>query len=54
MGNILIGIEIVRVGGVIAVIVFYLDMKRKLRNKNEKERNAKSVGTMDELKSGKG
>lgn len=51
MGNILICIEIIWVGGVIAVIVFYFVIKRNLRKKKENDLTAKTImGTMKELK----
>ena len=54
MGNILIAIEILWVGGVIAVIVFYLVMKRKLRKRKQREQTVKAaMEAAEELKSGK-
>jgi len=53
MGNILVGIEIIWVGGVIAVIVFYFIIKRKFRNKKDNELIAKAAAEpVEELKSG--
>ena len=50
MGNILIGIEIFWVGGVIAIFAFYFVMKRKLHKKRERELAEKVA--VEELKEG--
>ena len=54
MGSILIAIEIIWVGGVIAVIAFYFIMKRKLRKKKEeKQAPDTATKTTEDIKSSK-
>ena len=54
MGSILIVIEIIWVGGVIAIIAFYLIMKRMLRKKKVEEQTAEATAqTLEEFKSSK-
>ena len=54
MGSILIAIEIIWVGGVIAIIAFYLIMKRKFRKKKADEQTAEAAAqTLGEFKSDK-
>lgn len=54
MSSILIAIEIIWVGLVIAIIAFYFIMKQKLRNKKEEEQAAETVEkTMEDTKSSK-
>ena len=53
MSNILIGVEILWVGGVIAVIVFYLIMKRKYRKKKEEQTAKAAVEGVEEMKPSK-
>ena len=50
MGNILVGIEILWVGLVIAIFAFYFVMKRKLHKKRERELAEKVA--VEELKEG--
>jgi uncharacterized membrane protein YdjX (TVP38/TMEM64 family) len=54
MSSILIGVEIMWVGGVLAVIVFYLVMKRRLRKKNKKRIDGESDSGRIEHKKGIG
>jgi hypothetical protein len=52
MSSILIAIEVIWVGGVIAVIAFYFIMKKKLRKKKEEKQAAEmATKTMEEMKS---
>ena len=54
MSSILIAIEIIWVGGVIAVIAFYFIMKRKLRKKKEeKQAPDTATKTTEDIKSSK-
>ena len=54
MSGILLAIEIIWVGGVIAIIGFYFIMKRKLRNKRTEAQTAETTAdTTEELKSGR-
>jgi hypothetical protein len=43
MSNILVGIDILWVGGVIAVVALRIIMKRKLHKKNKEERTGKAA-----------
>ena len=54
MSGKLITIEIIWVGGVVAIIVFYFIITRKLHNKRAEEQSAKmTTETVKELNSGK-